>query len=156
MEMDRCQLPMLDDTGLEDLKPHTLTAAQNLWQLQGILDRVPPSVIWPTSPSEAQVSIYQSPDVVSTWLQLSSDIICSSFRRTPAGMCCGLSNGALSCRSLLAHIGWGLHRFWGSWPPPELWSWMKLLQRQAWCQSWCSCASHIKATMPCTPPLPVF
>ena len=57
MEMDRCQLPMLDDTGLEDLKPHTLRAVQNLWQLSSILDRVPPSVIWPTSPGEAQVSM---------------------------------------------------------------------------------------------------
>lgn len=55
MEMDRCQLPMLDDTGLEDLKPHTLHAAQNLWQLPGILDRVPPPVVWPTSQGEAQV-----------------------------------------------------------------------------------------------------
>ena len=49
MEMDRCQLPMLDDTGLEDLKPHTLIAVQNLWQLPDILERVPPSVIWPIS-----------------------------------------------------------------------------------------------------------
>lgn len=57
MEMDRCQLPMLDDTGLEDLKPHTLIAVQNLWQLPDVLDRVPPSVIWPISPAEAQVSI---------------------------------------------------------------------------------------------------
>ena len=73
MEMDRCQLPMLDDTGLEDLKPHTLLAVQNLGQLPGILDRVPPPVIWPISPSEAQVSIRftcRKPP----YLQLSRDI----------------------------------------------------------------------------------
>ena len=61
MEMDGCRLPMLDDTGLEDLKPHTLSAVQHLSQLEGILDRVPPSVIWPTSPSEAQVSSASKP-----------------------------------------------------------------------------------------------
>lgn len=57
MEMDRCQLPMLDDTGLEDLKPHTHHAVQNLHLLPGLLDRVPPPVIWPTSHGEAQVSV---------------------------------------------------------------------------------------------------
>ena len=56
MEMDRCQLPMLDDTGLDDLKPHTHHALQGLHRLPGILDVVPPPVIWPTTPDEAQVS----------------------------------------------------------------------------------------------------
>ncbi|CAK0783391.1 hypothetical protein CVIRNUC_006590 [Coccomyxa viridis] len=57
MEMDRCQLPMLDDTGLDDLKPHTHHALQGLHQLPGILDVVPPPVIWPTTPDEAQTAV---------------------------------------------------------------------------------------------------
>ena len=56
MEMDRCQLPMLDDTEPDDLKPHTRHALQGLHRLPGILDIVPPPVIWPTTPNEAQVS----------------------------------------------------------------------------------------------------
>ena len=47
---------MLDDTGLDDLKPHTHHALQGLHRLPGILDVVPPPVIWPTTPDEAQVS----------------------------------------------------------------------------------------------------
>ena len=58
MEMDRCQLPMLDDTGLDDLKPHTHHALQGLHRLPDILDVVPPPVIWPTTPDEAQVSCF--------------------------------------------------------------------------------------------------
>ena len=47
---------MLDDTGLDDLKTHTHHALQSLHRLPGILDMVPPPVIWPTTPDEAQVS----------------------------------------------------------------------------------------------------
>lgn len=55
IEMAGCHLPMLEGTDVEDLKPHTLYAYQHLHLLPGILDRVPPPVIWPTSNGIPQV-----------------------------------------------------------------------------------------------------
>lgn len=54
-EMAGCQLPMLDSTCADDLRPHTLHAFTKLHLLPGVLDRVPPPVIWPTSCGTPQV-----------------------------------------------------------------------------------------------------
>ncbi|CAL8464511.1 g4046 [Coccomyxa elongata] len=57
VEMAGCQLPMLDSTCADDLKPHTLHAFIKLHLLPGVLDRVPPPVIWPTSCGTPQAAV---------------------------------------------------------------------------------------------------
>ncbi|BDA49618.1 hypothetical protein COCOBI_14-2380 [Coccomyxa sp. Obi] len=57
VEMAGCQLPMLDSTCADDLKPHTMHAFTKLHLLPCVLDRVPPPVIWPTSCGTPQAAV---------------------------------------------------------------------------------------------------